>query len=68
MYTFADIGPKISAGQRLNNLIEEIELADQGLMFMAWASTTGQIMRLRLRLLCWRRLRHVPRISGLRRR
>lgn len=29
MYTFADIGPAISAGQRLNNLIEEIELADQ---------------------------------------
>ena len=29
MYTFADIGPSISAGQRLNNLIEEIELADQ---------------------------------------
>jgi probable LLM family oxidoreductase len=29
MYTFADIGPTISAGQRLNNLIEEIELADQ---------------------------------------
>ena len=28
MYTFADIGPAISAGQRLNNLIEEIELAD----------------------------------------
>jgi probable LLM family oxidoreductase len=28
MYTFADIGPTISAGQRLNNLIEEIELAD----------------------------------------
>jgi probable LLM family oxidoreductase len=29
MYTFADIGPTISAGKRLNNLIEEIELADQ---------------------------------------
>ena len=29
MYTFADIGPTISAGQRLNNLIEEIELADR---------------------------------------
>ena len=29
MYTFADIGPTISAGERLNNLIEEIELADQ---------------------------------------
>ena len=29
MYTFADIGSSISAGQRLNNLIEEIELADQ---------------------------------------
>ena len=29
MYTFADMGPAISAGQRLNNLIEEIELADQ---------------------------------------
>ena len=29
MYTFADIGPTVSAGQRLNNLIEEIELADQ---------------------------------------
>ncbi len=29
MYTFADMGPAISAGQRLNNLIEEIELADR---------------------------------------
>jgi probable LLM family oxidoreductase len=29
MYTFADIGPTISAGQRLRNLVEEIELADQ---------------------------------------
>ena len=29
MYTFADIGPAISAGQRLNNLVEEIELADK---------------------------------------
>ena len=29
MYTFADMGPAISAGQRLNNLVEEIELADQ---------------------------------------
>ena len=29
MYTFADIGPTISAGERLNNLIEEIELADR---------------------------------------
>jgi probable LLM family oxidoreductase len=29
MYTFADIGPTISAGQRLRNLMEEIELADQ---------------------------------------
>jgi len=28
MYTFADLGPAISAGQRLNNLVEEIELAD----------------------------------------
>ncbi len=29
MYTFADMGPSISAGQRLNNLVEEIELADK---------------------------------------
>jgi probable LLM family oxidoreductase len=29
MYTFADLGPAISAGERLNNLIEEIELADK---------------------------------------
>lgn len=29
MYTFADMGPAISAGQRLNNLVEEIELADK---------------------------------------
>jgi probable LLM family oxidoreductase len=29
MYTFADLGPAISAGQRLNNLVEEIELADK---------------------------------------
>jgi probable LLM family oxidoreductase len=29
MYTFADMGPAISAGQRLNNLIEEVALADQ---------------------------------------
>jgi probable LLM family oxidoreductase len=28
LYTFADMGPTISAGQRLANLIEEIELAD----------------------------------------
>lgn len=28
MYTFADLGPAISAGERLNNLVEEIELAD----------------------------------------
>ena len=30
MYTFADLGPAISAGERLNNLVEEIELADTG--------------------------------------
>ena len=29
IYTFADIGQTISAGQRLRNLIEEIELADK---------------------------------------
>jgi probable LLM family oxidoreductase len=29
IYTFADIGPTISAGQRLRNLVEEMELADQ---------------------------------------
>ena len=29
MYTFADMGPAISAGERLRNLVEEIELADQ---------------------------------------
>ena len=29
MYTFADVGPTITAGQRLRNLVEEIELADQ---------------------------------------
>ena len=29
MYTFADMSPAISAGQRLNNLVEEIELADK---------------------------------------
>jgi probable LLM family oxidoreductase len=29
MYTFADLGPVISAGERLNNLVEEIELADK---------------------------------------
>jgi probable LLM family oxidoreductase len=29
MYTFADLGPAISAGERLNNLVEEIELADK---------------------------------------
>ena len=29
MYTFADMGPTISAGERLNNLVEEIELADK---------------------------------------
>jgi probable LLM family oxidoreductase len=28
LYTFADMGPTISAGQRLANLVEEIELAD----------------------------------------
>jgi probable LLM family oxidoreductase len=28
LYTFADMGPAISAGQRLTNLVEEIELAD----------------------------------------
>ena len=28
MYTFADVGPTISAGERIRNLIEEIELAD----------------------------------------
>ena len=28
-YTFADVGPGISAGQRLQNLLEEIELADR---------------------------------------
>jgi probable LLM family oxidoreductase len=29
MYTFADMNPAISAGERLNNLVEEIELADK---------------------------------------
>ena len=29
MYTFADMGPAISAGERLRNLVEEIELADR---------------------------------------
>jgi probable LLM family oxidoreductase len=29
MYTFADVGPAISAGERIRNLIEEIELADK---------------------------------------
>jgi probable LLM family oxidoreductase len=29
MYTFADLGPAIAAGERLNNLVEEIELADK---------------------------------------
>ncbi|HQX84911.1 MAG TPA: LLM class flavin-dependent oxidoreductase, partial [Aestuariivirga sp.] len=29
MYTFADMGPAISAGERLNNLLEEIDLADK---------------------------------------
>ncbi len=28
LYTFADMGPTVSAGQRLVNLVEEIELAD----------------------------------------
>ncbi len=28
MYTFADVGPTISQGERIRNLIEEIELAD----------------------------------------
>ncbi len=29
IYTFADVGATITAGQRIRNLIEEIELADQ---------------------------------------
>jgi probable LLM family oxidoreductase len=29
MYTFADKGPAISAGERLRNLVEEVELADK---------------------------------------
>ena len=29
VYTFADVAPGASHGQRLRNLIEEIELADQ---------------------------------------
>ena len=29
LYTFADVGPEISSAQRLSNLLEEIELADQ---------------------------------------
>src|SRR5258708_22595662 len=29
IYTFGDIGPSISAEQRLKNLMEEVELADQ---------------------------------------
>jgi probable LLM family oxidoreductase len=29
LYTFADVGPGISAAQRLRNLVEEIELADE---------------------------------------
>ena len=29
LYTFADVGPEIDPAQRLRNLIEEIELADQ---------------------------------------
>ena len=30
LYTFADVGPEIGPAQRLRNLVEEIELADQG--------------------------------------
>ena len=29
IYTFADVGPDGSHGQRLRHLVEEIELADQ---------------------------------------
>ncbi len=29
LYTFADVGPEIDPAQRLRNLLEEIELADQ---------------------------------------
>src|SRR3712207_4048834 len=29
LYTFADVGPEIAPAQRLHNLLEEIELADQ---------------------------------------
>ena len=29
LYTFADVGPEIGPAQRLRNLVEEIELADQ---------------------------------------
>jgi|SRR5215207_2828139 len=29
LYTFADVGPEMDPGQRLRNLLEEIELADQ---------------------------------------
>ena len=29
LYTFADVGPEIGPAQRLRNLLEEIELADQ---------------------------------------
>ena len=29
LYTFADVGPQIDPAQRLRNLLEETELADQ---------------------------------------
>jgi alkanesulfonate monooxygenase SsuD/methylene tetrahydromethanopterin reductase-like flavin-dependent oxidoreductase (luciferase family) len=29
VYTFAEVGPSVSAEQRLRDLVEEIELADQ---------------------------------------
>ena len=29
LYTFADVGPEVDPAQRLHNLLEEVELADQ---------------------------------------
>jgi hypothetical protein len=42
LYSFADVGPEINPAQRLCNLLEEIELADQvGLDVFGVASTTA---------------------------
>ena len=65
LYTFADVAPGAAAGQRLKNLIEEMELADQvGLDIFGVGEHHRPIMRSHLRPSLLLRVRRAPGGSG----